>query len=1465
MPATGRKNRLGSLHGPYTHEWLNPCHPAMLAALRGCNVDVQVPYRLPFRCSDCHGPTPQALREILLATQRAQDAQTGYCADYCSKNQPMAFHEIKEFQKGHARLHMQLTQSPASANIAAIGRRHAIRILNDSYCKGIVCGQVESVNLRANHSEHQIVHSERFSTTRFQEFHGRNFLQAVTSACPQEDRTAVPTLWKRQAGPRARHLRACDLGRAYGMRPKGTLVWPLSPYEFVTYWELKPLRAPHTWAEWLQEPQSSWQVTLTDSGVKKLATSQETGTPAHLKPWEDCLLKPWDQSGVIFFDDAAATRFLRHAWYIQRRPTPVCPVFANSPVPLHLSEDLDRSALLATAYFRAWTLHRHACDSTVPHVAHLKGASASWDDSFRQWLLQLPCEETKRYINNFLSVYRVRSTENGLDNSDDSGADEPLVVDASNIQKALATQLPRDRAERTSTLLAPDNHLHSALSQADALWSSAATYSTAARNDYAACEVKAMLRATRSTARPPLRPFTAQMGPSLRALPAENIPARIQAWLADLAAETKPQTKRRCNSEQFLFLQRAAARVTEELRTEEHSERAAIASSQPMRWALHGGPGTGKSYVVRLLRTELFEQILGWTHGIEFKVLTLQAVMADQVQGDAIHHGVGLNSRNDNAISLSRLLDLLSDATRWRWLVIDEISMVSAELLARLELRCRELVRDACPSKYAQNSADARPFGGLNVVLVGDWWQLEPPKGTFLANLPLQWLSAGVSKKRPHAAHGQALLWGQSGESIQGVTQLVECERTHDRWLQAVQEEFRACQLTETTHAFLHGKPTAVPGSWTQGAVECGNAACAKLAADGVPPRLILQTECAICRRDRASRARVAGDPADPRFSTEFAGATCIFSTNALKCHVNKLRAHQFAAAHGQALLYAVATDRISTKALSAKPDLAKEKLFWLQRHDKECGNLYGILPLCVGLPVVATEHIDRRRKILRGCRGTVVGWAAVPSATIATGTGAQIWPELPAAIYVRFETESAWQLDDNLLPNVYPVAPLRSTWHLDGGRPNPQLSISRRQFPLAPAFASTAHAAQGQTLCRGVIADLLIGPNGNPFTAYVALTRVLDRWGLLIFRPFDPRPFQKGVPLGREMLLRVWQQEHIDWESIRAKYLEERPCAECRERKNNKAYSAGQWKRPDDARVCKECVWQHVQNNCPWQCAVCRHWGPKDAFAGQAQSNPARTSTRICATCERRKPCARCKRMLTEDFFGKAAWKARHADRRLCQDCARKMRSAWTCSACCERKPLDAYSVHNRRHPSRSHGHQVCNACVQRLALKRVAVAANVRLARLRQNVACADRARLMAAIREEINAIVGARQAAQKQSPELASPAMPLESPAASWPQPSGSSHLQPSPSARTVEYICPHCSGLVASRIRDGLVDHRHVCGQQFRVACGEVRSKSFPHTCPTCGTVVTSKKQTGRIQCRHKRPDGRACPRSEWRSK
>ena len=172
---------------------------------------------------------------------------------------------------------------------------------------------------------------------------------------------------------------------------------------------------------------------------------------------------------------------------------------------------------------------------------------------------------------------------------------------------------------------------------------------------------------------------------------------------------------------------------------------------------------------------------------------------------------------------------------------------------------------------------------------------------------------------------------------------------------------------------------------------------------------------------------------------------------------------------------------------MQEKPNLTAEKLQWLQRHDKECGGLYGVLPLCVGMPVRATDHLDRKRGILKGTKGLVVGWSEIADETPAPE--GVVCNALPAVVYVKFETATSWQIPGMPDSNVYPVGPCRRVWYLDRQRKSPKLRVSRTQFPLAPQFAITAHVAQGQTIKEGVMTDLCIGPMGNPCTVYVAIT----------------------------------------------------------------------------------------------------------------------------------------------------------------------------------------------------------------------------------------------------------------------------------------------------------------------------------------------------------------------------------------
>ena len=170
---------------------------------------------------------------------------------------------------------------------------------------------------------------------------------------------------------------------------------------------------------------------------------------------------------------------------------------------------------------------------------------------------------------------------------------------------------------------------------------------------------------------------------------------------------------------------------------------------------------------------------------------------------------------------------------QWRWLIIDEVSMVSAQLLAEIDMKLRDVVRKAGSMKGQDTGID-RPFGGLNVIFAGDFWQLDPPDGGFLGGIPVEFIKrARQYQASASVAHGQSLFWGRERGCVQGMTELTECVRTDDEWLFQVQNEVRSGALTEDSYNFLHGQPTQVPGSWLNGRSACGNADCAALAAKG--------------------------------------------------------------------------------------------------------------------------------------------------------------------------------------------------------------------------------------------------------------------------------------------------------------------------------------------------------------------------------------------------------------------------------------------------------------------------------------------------------------------------------------------------------------------------------------------------------------------------------------------------------
>lgn len=131
---------------------------------------------------------------------------------------------------------------------------------------------------------------------------------------------------------------------------------------------------------------------------------------------------------------------------------------------------------------------------------------------------------------------------------------------------------------------------------------------------------------------------------------------------------------------------------------------AAIRGGAPLVFVT-GRAGTGKSTFIRYVQRELAEQ--------NIIVLAPTGIAALNAGGQTIHSFFRLPPKTlDNADV--RELDEPSLVTRMNVLVIDEVSMVRADLL------------DAVDASLRLHRKSTAPFGGVQVVLVGDLFQLPP-------------------------------------------------------------------------------------------------------------------------------------------------------------------------------------------------------------------------------------------------------------------------------------------------------------------------------------------------------------------------------------------------------------------------------------------------------------------------------------------------------------------------------------------------------------------------------------------------------------------------------------------------------------------------------------------------------------------------------------------------------------------
>ena len=682
----------------------------------------------------------------------------------------------------------------------------------------------------------------------------------------------------------------------------------LSAFEFSRHYHMQKARHPlsERGHNIHQEDEEAFHAALTDSGINKVSKGIK-----NLAPNLDYQIREGGGADWLPLGRGEFTQPYRHDWVMVVRKRPEVPVLYGAQG----SRTKDEQAMKLLVLFFPWVNDITEASHHVPFIGNFwMSGMKSWREALRARVIRsgFATEEAKRNVLNFCFVYclpRSMQLQEGLaENSDNEGIeDEPVAFDEEDLLAATLTHVKgrgkrqdeeEEEAQGTGAQLEQEGGnaklydlTMEMLHISDKIWVSNAK--DADRGDLAMQQIhQAMLEAKSvqdhiqakkaalaSRNKVPASSASGKRGqlivgePSVKQQEPVTVD-KLRQWLES------DRVRRGTNAKQHEFLELVVDRILAEvglLPPEESSRQ----TSDPLFWLLHGPPGTGKSHVLGFVR-ELFG-LIGYVYGLDYEFVAYQAANASDLQGKTIHQAFGF----DISVSAGKPVseEKAKCMANWRWLIMDEISLTDAKLFGKCEQRLQAVMPNA--NQWKRDGAGRiRPFAHVNVILTGDFHQLPPPAGHYLADVPRSLQDPNCEKKPDgvFADHGKQLLWGGA---VQGVTELEEGERCKDEWWNQVVDEMRAGCLSETTHKYLHGMPV-----------------------DG----------CTLSEEEKASRQRVITSVEDLRLKQDkFKEAVAIVANNDARYQINKDRARCYSKAAGTPLYWATAHDKASPAAVQAE------------------------------------------------------------------------------------------------------------------------------------------------------------------------------------------------------------------------------------------------------------------------------------------------------------------------------------------------------------------------------------------------------------------------------------------------------------------------------------------------------------------------------------------------------------------
>lgn len=341
-------------------------------------------------------------------------------------------------------------------------------------------------------------------------------------------------------------------------------------------------------------------------------------------------------------------------------------------------------------------------------------------------------------------------------------------------------------------------------------------------------------------------------------------------------------------------------------------------------------------------------------------------------------------------------------------------------------------------------TAASKPFGNVNVILFGDFHQF-PPVGNPRAALYV------VNQKRERGALGRALF-----EQFETVVELKEQIRITDPTWQSILDRLRegACNADDLQE---------------------------------IRKLLLLNDTCV--RPDFTAEPWIDAVLVTPRH-----GVRARWNTAALIKHCTN---------SGERMFISAAEDSMGKER--DRPTLA-HRVIIAGMKTKETQSLEPEVELAVGMAVMVMSNVATDSDLANGQRGTIMDIVLDPrdhSTHMDEDTAITTLKYPPAMIMFKPLKETNVEIP-GVPKGSIPLFPKEVSFTV---KDNKGLStkITRRQYPITPAFAFTDFKSQGQTIERVVI-DLAKPPSGalNPFSAYVALSRSRGRNNIRLLRDFD-------------------------------------------------------------------------------------------------------------------------------------------------------------------------------------------------------------------------------------------------------------------------------------------------------------------------------------------------------------------------